>query len=274
LLLTNKHKKQYAHLYLICFLTNYTWFFYENLLLSQMRPLIFTNRLDLTFNILMLSGIHQLLKSNNGFCILFDILYFLLPLLMTISIVYEWKGRKMLVIAVSLFSLLYGTLISAFSYFSIEFFSAWIFIPLIFYASSQKGFYYLLHCIRIIFIISFFSAGLWKIRAGGIFNTEQMSAILMRQHKQFLITNPEHWYAQIIYFLINHKTVSFFLYILATIGELFFITGLFTQKFDKIMLWILVLFLIFNLGVMQIFYFGWLIFSGLFYYSKFKLNER
>jgi hypothetical protein len=221
----------------------------------------------------MLTDLQHLLPANNSLCILFDALYFLIPCLLTIAVMYKWKLKKTLAIAASLFILIYGIYISSFSYLSIEFIMSWFFIPLVFYPNSEKGFYYVLSCLRLIFILIFFSAGLWKIRAGGIFNMEQMSAILLQQHKELLVTSPSHWYAQFIYYLIKHPAGSYFLYLGSGITELFFLAGIFTRKFDKILLLSFILFLLFDLLVMQIYYFSWLGFAGLLYFSKFKLKQ-
>jgi hypothetical protein len=193
--------------------------------------------------------------------------------MLVLFVITGYRGRKLLSILTSFYSILYGILISLFSYFSIEYFAGWIFIPLLFYATSDKGFYYLIQCERIIFTAIFFSAGFWKVRAGGVLNYEQMSAILLEQHKNILVSNPEHWYSTFIYYIINNKPLSFFLYLSAAIMELFFIIGFFTKKYDRVLMWMLIVFIVLDFCVMQIFYFGWIIFATLYYYSKFKLKE-
>lgn len=273
MLLTNKHKKQFAWFYLLCFIVNYGWYFLNNLLLCQVNPVFFINKLDVTRNIVMLTSLQHLLIDSYWLRLVFDMLFLLLPLLLWFLVIKERKGFKTVAVVTSLICLVYGIYVSAFTHLSLELFVAWMLIPLVFYAASAKGFYHLLHCIRIIFILIFFTAGLWKIRAGGIFNMEQMSGILVEQHSEYLVSNSTNWFSQFVYFLVGHPAISYSLYLVGLIAELIFILGLFTRRFDTVLLVAFLFFLIADLFLMQINYFNWLVFAGLLYFSKYKLKE-
>jgi hypothetical protein len=272
-LLTNTHTKQFAVYYLICFLLCYAWFFYNGLLFSSINPVFFLNRLDVTQNIMMLTNLQHLLIENRWLRIFFDLIYLVLPVLLVYTSVKNKKGQRLLALCTAFFNIFYCIFLCAVSFISVEVFAAWMIVPLIFYHRTTKGFYYLLQCVRLFFIIAFFSAAIWKIRAGGIFNTEEMSAILLRQHASYLISNSNRWFSQLISYLINHPLLSYCLYLLAFMAEFAFIVGFFTKKFDKYLILLFGAFVLFNYFLMGINYFMWLPFLGSLYFSKYNYSN-
>lgn len=116
----------------------------------------------------------------------------------------------------------------------------------------------------------FFSAGLWKIRAGGIFNPEEMGAILLKQHAAYLIHSPGDWFSRIINYLVINYRFSYLLYLASIIMELFFIVGFFTKKADKLLILIFLLFVLFDFFLMRINYFAWVTFVGCLWFTKYK----
>lgn len=274
LMLGNNHKKQFAWFYLLCLFANFAWLFYNNLLLYQVSPLLFINRLDITRNVIMLSGIQQLLVSNHWLCILFDMLFLLLPALLSLAIFAKRKEVVIISLAASFVALIYGVYITGFSYLSIEMYIPWMLMPLVFCNKTDKGFYFSLHTLRIIFLLIFFSAGLWKLRAGGVFNAEQMSGILLEQHKQMLVSDTSTLFTDFIKWLIVHPKISYLLYLVGLIAELLFVIGFFTRRYDRVLCIAFIGFLISDLLLMQINYFNWLVFAGLLFFSKFKLSEN
>jgi uncharacterized membrane protein YphA (DoxX/SURF4 family) len=147
-------------------------------------------------------------------------------------------------------------------------------MPLVFCNKTDKGFYFTMHSFRIIFILIFFSAGLWKLRVGGVFNTDEMSGILLLQHKQILAANTDSFFAHTIQWLILHPAISYMLYLLGLMAELLFVIGFFTRRYDWLMNMAFIGFLLSDLLLMQINYFNWLVFAGLLYFSKFKQPEN
>ena len=271
--LSVKQKKQFAWLYGVCFILSFSWYFYYDLLLCQVNPVFFINRLDITRNILFLTDLQNLLIQQLWLRQLFDVLYFVLPMLLCFAVISGKKGVQLLAVITSLFSMMYGVFLASFTYISLDMFVAWFFIPFIFYPNTEKGFYYVLHTVRLIFIILFFSAGLWKIRGGGIFNTEQMSGILVMQHKQYLAANAGDWFSRFNGFLIEHKVISYVIYLLGTVAELVFVVGFFTRRFDRILMVLFIMFFVSDYFLMRINYSSWMIFAGLLYFSKFKLQK-
>ena len=259
--------------YLVWFVIYYAWMFSTGLLFSQVQPVFFLNRLDITGNILMLGNLQHKLINSQGLRIIFDILYLLLPCLLTFSYYNKSKAVPYVAIATSIFSLVYNYFYTLMIFVSPEVLVVWIFVPLVFTTLSIKGFYFRLHTVRFIFLVFFLSSALWKIRAGGIFNTDQMSGVLKSQHAPHLVNNISDWYAGIMSWLINHPAISYILYLFAFLAEFSFIVGFFTTRFDKYLIILFCMFIIGDYFFMEINYCSWLAFLGCLYFSRFKLIE-
>ncbi|NOU38154.1 MAG: hypothetical protein HOO89_05530 [Ferruginibacter sp.] len=273
MLLTNKHTKQYAVFYAICFVVCSFWHFYLGRTLSSISPIFFLNRLDISLNILLLTNIQHYIIENKWLQICLDFVYFLLPILLAYSFIKNKNAHKFFAISTSLFSIVYLLLFSIFSIISIEVFIAWMFVPLVFYASNSKSFYFMMHILRLLFLLFFLSTAIWKISTGAFFNIEQMSAILQIQHPAYLAENPNTFYAKVLNFYIKNENISYLFYASATLLELSFLIGFFTKKYDKILIVFFCLFLTFDYFLMGINYTQWLPFMGCLYFSKYKLDE-
>jgi hypothetical protein len=242
-------------------------------LFSQVQPVFFLNKLDITGNVFMLSNLQHLLIKSKIIRILFDSAYLLFPLLLTFCFYKKSRLTPFLAIATAVFSMIYAYFYSLMIFVSVEVFICWMFIPLIFLSPQLKGFYYRMRVLRIIFITIFFSGAIWKIRAGGIFNIEQMSAVFVTQHATLLTSNSSNFYTRLITWLIDHQKISYSFYLAAFIVEFLFIIGLFTTKFDKYLLLLFCVFVVSDFFLMEINYFTWLSFLGCLYFSKYKIGE-
>jgi hypothetical protein len=247
--------------------------FFNGLLLSQLKPVFFLNRLDLSLNLLFLTGIQHAVMHSNALRLFFDVGYYLLPLLLLITCTGNSRLQYFLVVVIVFFNLVYALLLSSLSMLSIEGFVGWMLVPLMFIARSGKGFYYALHCMRYLFLLVFFSAGLWKIRGGGIFNIEEMGAILLRQHAAYITELPSDWFTHCIYYLASHNKLSYVFYFIATVAELIFVVGFFTRRFDKLLIAAFILFVVFDFVLMRINYFAWSAFLGCLWFSKYGTRE-
>lgn len=274
MLLSEKHIKQFACFYLLCFLINYGWFWFNGLLFSSVNPVFFLNRLDLTRNIFMLGNLQHFIINYQWLRICLDVTYLVLPVILTVTVLVNFKGNAIIAFCTIAFTLVYAIFFSAFTYISIEGYISWILVPLILSARTTKGFYYYLHAIRILFILFFVSAAIAKIRSGVIFNTEQMAAILLKQHNIYLVSNPDDWFTKSINFIVEHRAIGYIFFVCGTIAELLFATCFFTRRFDGYLIWVFCIFLAGDLFLMRINYFTWMVFMGCFYYSSFSLQEE
>lgn len=244
------------------------------MLFSSLDPVFFLNSLDFTRNILMLSNLQHALLSNRWLRVAFDVIYLLLPVILTGATLLNFKAKKVLAFTTIGITTVYAIFFSSVSYISMQGYMSWILIPLILSSTTIKGFYYYLHVVRIIFILMFVAAAVQKLFSGAIFNTDQMSGILLKQHAVYLVSNAQNWYTKFIYFLVQHKITAFAFYIMGTLAELTFAIGLFTRRYDRILMIVFCAFLFADYLLMQIYYFIWLAFTGCFYFSYFSLDDK
>lgn len=274
MIIKNDHIKLYALYYLLCFSICYLWFIANGLLFSAINPVFFQNKPDFTGNIFMLSNIQYALINNNWLRILWDAGYLILPFLLVYAVYYSKKGQVVLAITTAVFAIVYNYFFSMMSFVSIEVFVAWMFVPLVFAAPGIKGFYFATHCIRILFLLFFFTTALWKIRSGGVFNPDQMSAILFKQHLPILVDGYDYWFSRFISFLISHQKFTYALYLLTVVIEFVFVIGFFTRKYDRILIFLFGIFVLFDYFLMEINYFTWFPFLGCLYFSRLELEKK
>ena len=220
----------------------------------------------------MLSNIQHWLLKEQWLRLCFDLLYLVLPVLLTILFIKKSRGSRLVAYFTCVFVIIYAVFFSSFTYISIEGYISWILFPVILSCITIQGFYYNLHAVRIIFILMFVSSAILKINSGGVFNSDQMAGILITQHNIYLVSNADDSFTKFIYFLVQHKALSQCLYVLATIAELSFVMGLFTCKFDRLLIIVFCSFLVFDYLIMQINYFTWFVFMGCFYFSRCEMQ--
>ena len=263
------HRNNFVYFYGICIALFFIWLYFNGLLLHQLNPILFINRLDFSLNLLHVSGLTQLVIKSYSAQFMLDVFFLLLPLSLLLSFKFNWKIKKLLAVLVCFFCWVYGLLNSSVSSLSVEGFAAFTLVPLLFTTDKEKNYYFLFNILRYAFIIIFFSTALWKLRAGGLLNLEQMSGILVNQHSSLLAENTSSHFTGFLKYLINHPTISWLLYAIGFFIEFFFIAGLFTKKLDRLLLLLLISFFVMDYFLMQINYMSWLPFAGLLYFSRF-----
>lgn len=248
--------------------------FLTGMWLFQLQPFEFLVKKDVTSWWFLQTGLHQWLLNNRLAAALMDIFFYSFPLIFWLF--YKWKKALVPVVAVTwlIVNWLYIQTYVLFPTNSIEGHIAWLFLPVLFaFSNHLERFYYVMHALRYYFLFFFATAAIWKIRQGGLFNCEQMSGILLTQHKVFLVAWPNYWFTEVVYYLVQHKWLSFGLYLTATALELIFITGFFSKKYDRVLFGLFVLFLLFDFIVMRIPYFEVLPIAIVLLISNYKLEE-
>lgn len=252
--LTEQHRKQVIHAYCIIFylLLGYKWL--NGLLLYQLKPFIFNTRFDLFTWFFMQTNFPYFLINNSYAWIIFDSMFYAMPLILWFTYrrilqLYKWTALLMLFV-----NWIYLQSYTLFPSTSIEGHIGWLLFPIVFMVVDLKSYYYAFHGLRYVFLYLFASAAIWKFVQHGLFNSNQMSGILLYQHAAYLATSPGAFFSTVWYWLINHPTTSYLLYVLATVLELSFIVGFFTRKFDRWLACIFILFLIFDALIMRINY--------------------
>jgi hypothetical protein len=254
--LTEKHRLRFTIAWVALFylLAAYKW--WQGMWLYQFDPFFFKIRFDGISWLLMQTGFHQWMMHKPLAQIIFDIAFYGMPLVYLI--VYGFKKQRaaqQVAVAWCIINWIYVLLYTLYPTNSIEAHTPWLLFPILFAAVNLRSFYFLLRGLRYFFVFFFFSAGVWKLVNGGAFEPAQMSGILLAQHATFLVSDPMHWQSRFIYMLIEMPIAGFLLYWAATLIELFFVVGFFSRRFDKLLIVLFVLFLMFDYLVMRIPYF-------------------
>lgn len=231
----------------------YKWF--NGMFLYQMEPSLFYTRSDVFTWLFMESGIHKWAMADQSHLLLLDLLFYTAPLFFIY--VYDKLNAfaQPAAIAMLLINWVYVQCYTLYPTNSIEAHIAWLLFPFVFIPRNEKTFIMLLDGLRYFFLFFFASSGIWKFVQGGIFNFQQMSNVLLFQHKELLVATPQHWYARLIMWLVENPAISYPLYAIATLIELFFIVGFFTRKYDRLLIKLFLVFLILDHFVMRIPYY-------------------
>ena len=250
--LTQKHRDSFVIWFCILFylLMIYKWA--NGLFLYQLEPHIFNTRFDFTTWLLMNTGIHKWLINNPAGCLTMDITFYISPLLYLI--LYKTNQKSSLIFA-GVMLVINFTYLQCYTLFpanSIESFTAWLLFPLLLMMPTISSFYFVLNGLRYFFLFVLSSAAIWKFVQMGIFNPQEMSGVLLYQHKEFLVSSPNTFYTTFIYWLVNHPTISFGLYAIATGLELIFLVGFINKKKDNYLILLFIIFLVMDLIIMRI----------------------
>lgn len=255
MLLNQTHRKQFTISWLAIFyvLAAYKW--WQDMWLYQADPFMFVTRFDgITWQLLQ-TGLHRLVMQQSVARYVADGIFYSLPLVYGILFLRKPRIAAKLAWVWLLANWLYVQLYTSYPINSIEAHIAWLLFPVLFAMASLPSYYYILQALRYFFLYFFVSAGIWKLVQGGAFYPGQMSAILLEQHKEWLVTSPAYWHAEFIYWLIDMPLVSFLLYWMGILIELFFVVGFFTKRYDHVLIALFMLFLGFDYFLMRIPYF-------------------
>lgn len=161
------------------------------MLLYQQQPVFIYNTPDVVSWLFLLTNIPQWLIATKHF-LLFDVVYYTAPLFL-LSVYRKPKLVPIATLYVLIVNWIYLQAYFLYPISSYTIFVVWLIFPLIFLINNEKLFSLLFEGLRYFFLYFFLSAGIWKLRNGGIFNQQQLSAILLDQHKEMLTNSPHYW---------------------------------------------------------------------------------
>ena len=104
---------------------------------------------------------------------------------------------------------------------------------------------------RFIFCFMMFSAAIWKIIRGNLFDAGHARNVLINQHLETLTTGQESWRDLIIRQVLATHWLPQLFWVLLILVELLFVLGFFTLRYDK---HLLIAYILFFIG-------GWLLFD-------------
>lgn len=271
--LTQKHKDQLIKAFCIIFYALMLYKLFNGMSLYQLQPHIFNTRFDFVSWLFMDTGIHIWLLDNPSGWVILDIVFYIMPLVYILCYKISTKASTVAAVAMLFVNIIYIQCYTLYPANSIESFIAWLLFPLLFMTQTLQGFYLVLNGLRYFILFFFASAGIWKIAQGGIFNLGEMSGILLYQHKEYLISSPTSGFTTFIYWLVEHPKIGYLLYFIATAIELFFITGFFTKRLDKLLILAFFAFIIMDVIIMRIPYFEITPFLLALLFSKYAIPE-
>ena len=250
--LTHRNRLTFTVWYCIIFYALMVYKWTNGQWLLQLKPHLYNTRFDISTWLLMKTGIHTWILDNPTGWLFFDAVFYLLPLLYFVF--YKRKETVAIVLAAVMLvvNFIYITCYTLYPASSIESFIAWLMFPFLFMSATPDRFYFVLHGLRYFFLFLIASAAVWKIVQYGIFNTQEMSGILLVQHKEYLISSPDDWYSSFVYWLISHSGFSYILYLAAVVVEFTFLVGFFTKRYDRLLIALFFLFIVMDVLIMRI----------------------
>lgn len=237
------HRKAILAYYFFFYFILFLFFSFNNMLLSQYQPIFFNYNRDLSELFIIATGLPRWMIAHPWSFKIADTLIFTLPVLIIFCSLYAKRWLIYTGICFTFFLILYFLLGNVFLQYHLEPYVSYVLLSLLFITRDESKFYGILSLGRYYFLYIFFSAAIWKIARGSIFNPHEMSAILLTQHND-IVTGPCNTFNCRIYqYLIDHPLVSYLLFLSGTLLELFFVIGFFTKKFDRLLLVLAILFL-------------------------------
>jgi hypothetical protein len=273
--LSESIRQRIIYLYCTFFLFVLLFKYFNHGFLYQLDPAFFFNRLDFSTWLIQLTGLHQLMINNNSLCLIADIIYAVLPFIFLFTFLQKRNWSVGVAVSLFIFNFIYAIIVCMFSLNALEQLVPFILFPLIFIPLSLNSFWFLFQALRYFFLFYFASAGVWKFVQGGIFNLQQMSGILIVQHKDLLVNaSGSFWQLNLYSWLIEKPMIGYMLYLISALLELLFIIGFFTKRLDKWLIIIYLLFLIMDAVIMRIHYWETLPFIITLLYSNFALPSN
>lgn len=252
MLLTEQFRKKVTISYCALFFILGLYKFSEGQFLSQFQPAFFAVRPDAVSWLFMQSGLHVYLINHPHLLIVADALFYTAPFLLLLSYFFYRRLFSVAAIYMLIINWMYIHVYVMYPTNSVEGHICWLLFPVVFIPVNLKTFFLLFKGLRYFFLFFFCSAGLWKLRQMGVFSINEMSGILLMQHKELLVADGYDWWIQLINWLIQHPTYSYWIYLAAVVAELFFVVGFFTTRFDIFLAIVFVVFLIADYLLMRI----------------------
>lgn len=205
------------------------WRAADHALLAQLEePVLGNAGNDLTFWLANVLGIPQLLTAHPFMAGLLD-LTLLASALLAIVVPRGSFFPRIHVVA----ALLYFITFTTWSNHHFRPILGLVFAGIPFVFRDPQRFSFAFRGLRYYTLFIYTSAGLYKVFRGSWLNTDQMTAIIEATQLDLFLEAPDSLHAQFFTWLLQHGTLSWLLFVLATLLETVFIVGFFTRRYDK-----------------------------------------
>lgn len=210
--------------------------FYNGVMLHQLVGMPFFDiSLDNTFWFFHLTGIPHILQSSVSVALTLELLMLALMLIGLI------KWRRGLAIVLLVVFVVYSLSQQSYSH-TLTKMSVIVPILLLPFCFREAMFDDVWKLPRYYLVFIMVSAALFKLLNGGLFNLNQMQAIVTNQHFDIIYFQDEHislWFRDLV---IKAKSLAHLAYVAIFLVELSFVVLLFTKRLDKLLCIMLILF--------------------------------
>ena len=222
--------------------------FVSSTLFSQMsQPVLIGPGIDNTYWVFHLLGIPHIVTHSVIWSAVLDILLFLLPIMASLI-----PGRQLIAFCFTLLVLTYQITYSSYSTHHYHSLVGVLFLSIPFWFGPGQRFTFVWDAVRYYFFFIFASASLWKLSTGAIFESSQMSSILMSQHVQMIYDYPSSGLTHFYSYLIAHQGVARLFLMTGFIIQLSFFGGFFTKRYDRLYMALFIIFFVMNYILMHI----------------------
>lgn len=222
----------------------------------------FSIEADPAFWIFYLARIPQFITANHWFAILLDITIVSLLVLF----IRDPFNNKIAIILFVLLLLFYVTLMGHLAHHNYQFGFVILFIPFMFKDDINKSFAF--EANRYFLLFFYVSAAVLKLWSNALTNGFHLSHLISGQFTPYYLEANTGLRTNVNLFLIAHPAMSYALFLVSVLLELIVVIGFFTQKFDK---WLAIIILIFHFSnwfLMDIAPFGQIAFVCMLFLSR------
>jgi hypothetical protein len=221
---------------------------FNKVLFSQIgdMPFLFEEK-EVVYRLFFKSGIPQFILSHHLVAAICDACLFAFPTAVLIS------GKRIFAILTSLICAIYFLTFNIVTGHHYHGLVGVLVIVIPFWWEDQKKFSLAWQGARYYLLYIFASAALWKILRGSVFYEEQLSNILKQQQLSLLFWDEgETLHGIFIKYLIANHKISHVVLVANVFVQLSFIIGFFTKRFDRVLIFLVFLFVLANYVVMGI----------------------
>jgi hypothetical protein len=256
-----QEQKQLQQLLWIGAVLIWCWRAYQGLLLHQLyeAPFIFVGA-DNTFWLYHALQIPQTIISHYYLALLLDMAWLGMALYGAYKVPKIWAGLIFCCLYTNYF-IIYNSVATHHEHILV----AGLFCFLLLCIHSLSRFVWCFVALRYYALWVLFSAALWKIALGSWNDPLHLDHILKQQHLSILLLEPNDWYSQCIYWLLEHPQYSAYLWYVGWMVELSFGIGFFTRQWDKYLAVLWLLFFVMDYWLMGLCFAEFCIFVLLFY---------
>lgn len=233
----------------------------EGMLSQLARPFFISNETEFVYKLVNQLGLVDFFTQHTLAALSVDLLLFAIPIILIIHY------NRLLAVMFSVVLVIYFLVFNSVAQHHYHGLAGALVASLVCCFAREHSFSLAWQGARNYLLYIFASAALWKIFRGALWTNGHFSSIMESQRLDYLLQHPDTFMSSILSFLIANHSVAQFFFTMTVITQLSFAAGFFTKRYDRLLLVVMLLFMLFNYFVMGIFSFE-LAILGLFLISE------